>query len=162
MIQLKEVTLVSRTQPSGPLCLWQCLQTPPLFHPDVSITLYMPQNKPSKGNRLIHEAVLIMICAHQLLQHLLDMFCFSGLSLYIPQRVMQTSSFSMKTKATFSVANCSYIDNVSHEMFKDQCSRQRHIIGERFVKRNITDVLKIPIITDFSLPGTLQFCCQEV
>ena len=70
--------------------------------------------------------------------------------------------FQSKTKATFSAANCSYIDNVSHEMFKDQCSRQRHIIGERFVKRNITDVLKIPIIIDFSLPGTLQFCCQEV
>ena len=25
MIRPKEVTLVSRTQPSGPLCLWQCL-----------------------------------------------------------------------------------------------------------------------------------------
>ena len=24
MIRPKEVTLVSRTQPSGPLCLWQC------------------------------------------------------------------------------------------------------------------------------------------
>ena len=25
MIRPKEVTLISRTQPSGPLCLWQCL-----------------------------------------------------------------------------------------------------------------------------------------
>ena len=32
MIWPKEVTLVSRTQPSGPLCLWQCFENETIFH----------------------------------------------------------------------------------------------------------------------------------